>query len=236
MQTIEVRVWDPIVRIVHWALAATVLIGWMFDEPLWMHTWLGYTAAMLVIVRILWGLIGPEHARFVNFVRGPRVVIGYLAGLIRFSSRRYLGHSPAGGAMIIALLVMIVVTTGTGIANLAAEQGEGPLASVIAKVEPQPGQRHPQLFIREVHETAANITLALVVLHVCGVLLASFAHRENLVLAMITGRRGGTRPVTGPASQSRSRNLSLACQTEHSESQKVDHAADHERSRPKVSP
>ena len=189
MQTIEVRVWDPFVRIVHWALAATVLIAWMFDEPLWMHTWLGYVGAMLVVVRILWGFVGPEHARFVDFVRGPRIVIGYLAGLIRFSSRRYLGHSPAGGAMIIALLVMIVVTTGTGIANLAAEQGEGPLASVIAKVEPQPGQRHPELFIREVHEMAANITLALVVLHVCGVLLASFAHRENLVLAMITGRK-----------------------------------------------
>ena len=107
MQTIEVRVWDPFVRIVHWALAATVLIAWMFDEPLWMHTWLGYAAAMLVVLRILWGFIGPEHARFVNFVRGPRIVIGYLAGLIRFSSPRYLGHSPAGGAMIIALLVMI---------------------------------------------------------------------------------------------------------------------------------
>jgi len=189
MQTIEVRVWDPFVRIVHWALAATVLTAWMFDEPLWMHTWLGYAAAMLVVVRILWGFVGPEHARFVNFVRGPRMVIGYLAGLIRFSSPRYLGHSPAGGAMIVALLVMIVVTTGTGMANLAADQGEGPLASVIAKVEPQPGRRHPKLFIREVHETAANITLALVVLHVCGVLLASFAHRENLVLAMITGRK-----------------------------------------------
>ena len=189
MQTIEVRVWDPIVRIVHWALAATVLIAWMFDEPLWMHAWLGYAAAMLVVVRILWGFVGPEHARFVNFVRGPRIVIGYLAGLIRFSSRRYLGHSPAGGAMIIALLFMIAVTTATGMANLAADRGEGPLASVIAKVEPQPGQRHSELFIREVHETAANITLALVVLHVCGVLLASFAHRENLVLAMITGRK-----------------------------------------------
>ena len=189
MQTIEVRVWDPFVRIVHWALAATVLTAWMFDEPLWMHTWLGYAAAMLVVVRILWGFVGPEHARFVNFVRGPRMVIGYLAGLIRFSSPRYLGHSPAGGAMIVALLVMIVVTTGTGMANLAADQGAGPLASVIAKVEPQPGRRHPELFIREVHETAANITLALAVLHVCGVLLASFAHRENLVLAMITGRK-----------------------------------------------
>ena len=189
MQTTEVRVWDAIVRIIHWLLAATVLIAWMFDEPLWMHTWLGYTAAMLVVTRVFWGFVGPEHARFVNFVRGPRIVIGYLAGLIRFSSPRYLVHSPAGGAMIIALLVMIAVTTGTGMANLAAEKGEGPLASVIAKVEPQPGQRHPQLFIREVHETAANITLALVVLHVCGVLLASFAHRENLVLAMFTGRK-----------------------------------------------
>jgi len=189
MQTIEVRVWDPFVRIVHWALATIVLTAWIFDEPLRMHTWLGYAAATLVVVRILWGFVGSEHARFVNFVRGPRMVIGYLAGLIRFSSPRYLGHSPAGGAMIVALLVMIVVTTGTGMANLAAEQGEGPLASVIAKVEPQPGHRHPKLFIREVHETAANITLALVVLHVCGVLLASFAHRENLVLAMITGRK-----------------------------------------------
>ena len=126
MQTTEVRVWDPFVRIVHWALAATVLIAWMFDEPLWMHTWVGYAAAMLVVVRILWGFVGPEHARFVNFVHGPRIVIGYLVGLIRFSSRRYLGHSPAGGAMIIALLVMIVVTTGTGMANLCRGKWRGP--------------------------------------------------------------------------------------------------------------
>jgi cytochrome b len=186
MQTIEVRVWDPIIRIGHWSLAAAVLIAWLFDEPLWMHSWLGYVAAMLVVLRVIWGFIGPEHARFVAFVRGPRIVLDYFSGLIRFSSPRYLGHSPAGGAMIIALLFMIAVTTATGMANLAADRGEGPLASVIAKVEPQPGQRHPQLFIREVHETAANVTLALVVLHVCGVLLASFAHRENLVLAMIT--------------------------------------------------
>jgi cytochrome b len=192
MQVVEVRVWDPIVRTFHWLLAAAVLVAWFTDEPLWMHTWLGYLAGALVLLRIVWGFVGTENARFVNFVRGPRLVFDYLAGLVRFSSERYLGHSPAGGAMIIALLIMILATVGTGMANLAADRGEGPLSGVIAKVDRPPrvpGQRRPQLLMKEVHETIANITLALVVLHVLGVALASFAHRENLVSAMITGRK-----------------------------------------------
>jgi cytochrome b len=140
----------------------------------------------------VWGFAGPENARFASFMRGPRTVFDYLAGLIRFSSKRYLGHSPAGGAMIVALLIMIVATVGTGMANLAAERGEGPMSGVIAKVDRParvPGQRRPPLFMKQVHETVANITLVLVVLHLCGVALASFAHRENLVSAMITGRK-----------------------------------------------
>jgi cytochrome b len=192
MQVMEVRVWDPLVRAVHWLLAAVVIIDWFTDEPLWMHTWLGYLALALVVLRIVWGFVGPEHARFVSFVRGPQLVFDYLAGLVRFSSKRYLGHSPAGGAMIVALLIMIAATAGTGMANLAADRGEGPLAGVIAKVERPPrvpGQRRPPLLMKQVHETVANITIALVVLHVLGVALASFAHRENLVRAMITGRK-----------------------------------------------
>jgi cytochrome b len=192
MQVMEVRVWDPLVRAVHWVLAAAVIVDWFTDEPLWMHTWLGYLALALVVLRMVWGFVGPEHARFVSFVRGPQLVFDYLAGLVRFSSKRYLGHSPAGGAMIVALLIMIAATAGTGMANLAADRGEGPLASVIAKVERPPrvpGQRRPPLLMKQVHETVANITIALVVLHVLGVALASFAHRENLVRAMITGRK-----------------------------------------------
>lgn len=192
MQPVEVQVWDPLIRSAHWLLAAAVLIDWITDEPLWMHSWLGYLAGALVVLRIVWGFVGPENARFISFVHDPRMVFGYLAGLIQFSSKRYLGHSPAGGAMIVALLVMVAATGVTGMANLAADRGDGPIAGIIAKVERPPripGQRRPPLLMKQVHETVANVTLVLVVLHVFGVALASYAHHENLVRAMITGRK-----------------------------------------------
>jgi cytochrome b len=193
-ETAEVRVWDPFVRIFHWLLATTVLIDWITDEPRWMHVWLGYVAAVLIVLRVIWGFIGPEPARFSSFVRGPAEVLGYLGGLVRFSSRRYLGHSPAGGAMVLALLFMVAATVATGFVNLAQDEGAGPLAGVVAKVERPPrvpGQRRPPLLSKQVHETVANITLVLVVLHLGGVVLASVAHRENLVAAMFTGRKRG---------------------------------------------
>jgi len=189
MQMTEIKVWDPLVRTSHWLLATAVIIAWFVDEPLRLHTWLGYSAVALVLVRIVWGFIGPNYARFANFVRGPRVTFGYFAELIRFSSKRYLGHSPAGAVMIIALLVMVAVTAVTGMASLAATSGEGPLAGVITKVERANTEEDQELLIEEVHETAANVTMVLVLLHIAGVALASFAHRENLVAAMITGRK-----------------------------------------------
>jgi cytochrome b len=192
MPTAEIRVWDPFVRLSHWLLAAAVIWTWLSHDPLWLHSWLGYLAAVLVVLRVLWGFLGPTHARFVSFLTGPRSVFDYLAGLVRFSSKRYLGHSPAGGAMIVALLVMIATTAGTGMATLAAAEGQGPLSSVITKVvrPPQePGHQRPPLPIREVHQVLANVTIALVVLHVVGVVLASFAHHENLARSMITGRK-----------------------------------------------
>jgi len=187
MQTTEIKVWDPLVRVGHWLLATVVIIAWFVDEPLWLHTWLGYIAIALVLVRIVWGFVGPDYARFASFVRGPRVTFSYFAELIRFSSKRYLEHSPAGAVMIIALLVMVAVTAVTGMASLAATRGEGPLAGVITKIERANTEEDQELLIEEVHKTAANVTMVLVLLHIAGVALASFAHRENLVAAMITG-------------------------------------------------
>jgi len=189
MPMTEIKVWDPLVRTSHWLLATAVIIAWFVDEPLWLHTWLGYIAIALILVRIVWGFIGPDYARFTSFVRGPRVTFGYFAGLLRFSSKRYLGHSPAGAVMIIALLVMVAVTAVTGMASLAATSGEGPLAGVITKVERANTEEDQELLIEEVHETAAKVTMVLILLHIAGVALASFAHRENLVAAMITGRK-----------------------------------------------
>src|SRR6516225_7359294 len=163
MQMTEIKVWDPLVRTSHWLLATAVII--------------------------VWGFIGPNYARFASFVRSPRVTFGYFADLIRFSSKRYLGHSPAGAVMIIALLVMVAVTAVTGMASLAATRGEGPLAGVITKVERANAEEDQELLIEEIHETAANVTMVLVLLHIAGIALASFAHRENLVAAMITGRK-----------------------------------------------
>ena len=182
-QTTEIKVWDPLVRVGHWLLATAVIIAWFVDEPLWLHSWLGYIAIALVLVRIAWGFIGPDYARFTSFVRSPRVAFGYFTGLICFSSKRYLGHSPAGAVMIIALLVMVAVTAITGMAT------RGEVAGVITRVERPNAEGDQDLLIEEVHETAANITMVLVILHIAGVALASFAHRENLVASMITGRK-----------------------------------------------
>ncbi len=131
MQMKQVEIWDPLVRTGHWVLATAVIIAWFVDEPLRLHSWLGYIAIALVWVRVVWGFMGPDYARFATFVRGPRIAFDYFTDLVRFSSKRYLGHSPAGAVMIIALLVMVAVTAVTGMASLAATRGEGPFSGVI---------------------------------------------------------------------------------------------------------
>ncbi|MEX5728345.1 cytochrome b [Rhodovulum iodosum] len=202
-----VRVWDPVVRIGHWVLVAGFAIAYITEgEPEWLHSWAGYAIAITVAARIVWGLIGPKHARFTGFVTGPAAVIAYLKDLVSGKADRHLGHSPAGGAMTVALLAMLALTTYSGMATLAAEEGEGPLAGVIAQSErtERVGDTLPDAYEREghdedeeheggesnweeIHESAANITLFLIFLHIGGVLLASMVHRENLAHSMVTG-------------------------------------------------
>jgi cytochrome b len=119
---------------------------------------------------MIWGLVGSRHARFADFIYRPSTVFAFLKDTVALRARRYLGHNPAGGAMVIALLLALGVVTSTGI---------------MMTTDAFWGVR----WVRESHEIAANLTLALVILHIAGVAFASFEHRENLAKAMVTGRK-----------------------------------------------
>ncbi|WP_101341641.1 cytochrome b/b6 domain-containing protein [Cereibacter azotoformans] len=166
----EVTVWDPAVRIFHWTLAAS--IGWemLAEAGTDSHEAVGYLVLALVLFRLAWGFLGPRHARFADFVARPARVLGYLAEIARGHPRRYLGHNPAGGAMVLALLASVAATAASGWAMTT---------DALWGAE----------WIEDLHETLANATVALVALHVAGVLLAGIQHRENLVRAMVTGRK-----------------------------------------------
>lgn len=166
-----VKVWDPFVRIFHWSLVALFTIAFLTgDEVEWLHVWAGYAITALVVMRIVWGFIGPHNARFSSFVKGPRAVMSFLRQSLHLDAPRYLGHNPAGGAMIVALLVLLAALCGTGVAMTTDAYWSSKA-------------------LEEVHEVLANITLALVGLHIVGVLVASWEHGENLVRAMVTGRK-----------------------------------------------
>lgn len=214
----SVKVWDPLVRIGHWVLAGGFLTAYLTaEENTDIHVVAGYVVAAIVATRLVWGFIGPKHARFANFVRGPGAVLGYLGGLFTGKAKRTVGHNPAGAAMIVALLIGVGGTAISGMALYAVEEGKGPLAGFIsagpgaasegADVEAfedeehergeavganRGGERHEdeaEEMYEDVHKAFVNFTLLLIALHIFGVLASSLAHRENLVGAMITGRK-----------------------------------------------
>jgi len=167
----SVRVWDAPVRIFHWLMVLSFAGAWLTAESeRWrlVHVTLGYTMAGLVVFRLVWGVVGTRHARFADFVRGPAAVGRYLRSLLQRRPEPHAGHNPAGGWAILALLVLAVLATVSGWAVYADLGGK---------------------WIEEAHEFAASAMLVLVVVHVAGVLLGSWLHRENLVRAMITGRK-----------------------------------------------
>ena len=99
MQSHMVRVWDPLVRIGHWLLAVGFVVAYLTEDDFeTLHVWAGYLVGAIVVVRVIWGFVGPRHARFADFAYTPRLVFSYLMALLRGGSKRYLGHSPAGGA------------------------------------------------------------------------------------------------------------------------------------------
>jgi cytochrome b len=181
----QVRVWDPLVRIFHWSLVAAFATAYIVEDDLLdVHVWAGYLVVALIAVRLVWGFIGTPHARFADFVRSPRQVLGYLRDAVRFDAPRHLGHNPAGGAMVVALLVLVGLTGLTGMGVFGAQELSGPLAPLLSSAPASVGEA-----LEESHEFLANVTLVFIAAHVIGVLFSSLAHRENLIRSMFTGRK-----------------------------------------------
>ena len=212
----EIRVWDPLVRIFHWSLVLAFTIGYLTgDEESNLHIYAGYAVLGLISFRVLWGFIGSQYARFGNFVYSPKTVVQYLKGLIAKNPKHYLGHNPAGGWMIIAMLLCLVVVTVSGLKVYAIEEGRGPLASDTSALtiinssyadsdedeayereeneRNETGKHHGhekgEKFWEEIHEVSSNFMLLLIFLHVVGVIVSGRLHDENLVKAMFTGKK-----------------------------------------------
>lgn len=164
-----VKVWDPFIRIFHWSLVLLFATAFLTGEEFRsVHLWAGYAITALVALRILWGFVGTQQARFADFVTPPRVVWDYIVRIFHHTAPRTLGHNPAGGAMIVLLLMMLAALSATGLLLTSGTYADS-----------KP--------LEETHEFLANATLGLVALHVCGVIVASIEHAENLVRSMISG-------------------------------------------------
>tara|TARA_R110002072_G_scaffold3163_7_gene23620 strand:- start:551 stop:1111 length:561 start_codon:yes stop_codon:yes gene_type:complete len=166
----HVRVWDIAVRLFHWSLVAMVTLAYYFDEPRKLHRTLGFIVIGLIAFRLVWGVIGTRHARFIDFVPRPDQLLGYLRDMLRSRESRYLGHNPAGAAMILFLLATLSAIGATGyMMGMDAYFG--------------------QEWVEHAHEFLVNFLLVLVACHVAGVIFSSWHHRENLVMSMITGQK-----------------------------------------------
>jgi cytochrome b len=178
--TSRIAVWDLPVRVFHWLMVFCFAGAYLTAESeYWrlVHVTLGYTLGGLVAFRLVWGVMGTRYARFSSFIRGPAAATRYVRSLMGDSPEHHLGHNPAGAVAIVLLLVLstAVVASGWAIFNDVGAD-----------------------WLEEVHETASNVMLMVVAVHVVGVAVASWRHRENLVGAMVNGKKQGA-PAQGIA-------------------------------------
>lgn len=165
----KIRVWDLPVRVFHWLLAASFIAAYLIAESEDLRGWhviLGYTTMGLIAFRIVWGLVGSRFARFRSFLFSPAAAISYGRSLFTQDRQEYLGHNPLGSYAIYAILLIGLATGLTGYLRLNETGGD---------------------LAEDLHEIFANIWLGIVILHVAGVMVGSWVHRENLAWAMITG-------------------------------------------------
>ena len=171
--TQRILVWDLPTRIFHWTLALSFTIAFLTAESeRWrdIHVLLGYTVLGLIAFRLIWGFVGTRYSRFAEFVRSPAYVIRYLAQLVRGQAEHPVGHNPAGA---IAILLLLLLGIASGVSGWAVYEEIG-------------GD-----WLAELHEYTSNAMLVVVLAHIAGVLASCYLQGENLIVAMITGRKSG---------------------------------------------
>jgi cytochrome b len=181
----SIRVWDIPTRIFHWLLVALVVFsfttGKIGGNALKYHEWSGFAIIVLVVFRLVWGFMGGLQSRFITFVKGPASVIRYASSLLRGDSMRHIGHNPLGGWSIIAMLISLLIQTGTGLFANDDILFEGPLYGWVSKKTSD--------WLTHIHHLNQKVLLVLVVIHICAVLFYLIAKRENLIKPMITGTK-----------------------------------------------
>lgn len=191
----KVAVWDLPTRLFHWLLVSSVATAaWSAgqDRQLDIHVYAGYVTLGLLGFRVLWGFLGGRYARFADFVYGPAAVRRFLHELKTGNAPTYLGHNPAGSWAIFAILALLLLIGVTGLLVLGGEEGHGPLAGW--------GGIGAGVAIHEVHQILAHGLYLLIAVHLAGVLVESFLHRQNLAAAMVSGKKNGR--SGGPATKS----------------------------------
>lgn len=166
-----VPVWDRPVRLLHWTLVASVALGWLTTG--WHSAWhrpIGYVGLAALVLRLLWGWFGSRHARFAQFLRGPRATLAYARALLAQREPRHLGHNPLGGWMIVALLACL---------------GGLALTGWLYTTDWLWGDET----VEAIHRVLAWTIVVLAALHVAGVLFTGRRQHENLVAAMFSGRK-----------------------------------------------
>lgn len=201
------RGWDPLIRITHWGVAVAVLInGLITDGGSGIHVWIGYVAVALLVLRLVWGLIGTDEARFSSFPPSLSAAVAHSADLVAGRSREYRSHNPLGSLMVYALWGTLTVVAATGIAMAGSPLQTVETASAVQLLHEageQDGDReyddghgeHGPEILNEIHEVAANLLLMLAALHVAGVAFESRIAGRNLAREMVTGDRSGQRDV-----------------------------------------
>ena len=169
----EIMVWDMPVRVFHWLLVICFAGAWLTSESerlAMIHYAFGYTAGLLVLIRLVWGVIGTRYARFTQFLKSPQAVIEHFMAMLRGHPHHDIGHNPAGGLVMFALMLLILLIGLTGYFSVKEILGN---------------------LVSEAHEVLASLVLGLVIVHIIAAIGMSVIERQNLVRSMVTGKKKG---------------------------------------------